>query len=135
MRVLPDMIKTDYKPSRRFHPSFYLTKRDLIVGFSTAALCFAFSLSAEEWKENTDGEMKPHEYRIVDAHGAVTRAACPYSCSDRGIPKESCKEWKSITHSLGGECYVQDLRVSKNDAMPESTASEVKKTTSQYKGK
>ncbi len=128
------MIKTDYKTPRRL-TNLYITKRDLIVGFSTAALCFAFTISAEEWRENTDGDMKPFEYRAVDAHGAVTRSACPYTCKDRSIPKESCKEWKSITHSEGGECYVQDLRISKNDAMPNTTASEVKKTTDNYKGK
>ena len=90
-------------------------------------------LQAEDWKEDTTGEGGNHTYRIIDPKGAVTRAACPYSCIDRNIPKESCKEWKSITNALGGSCYVQDLRISHDDAMPKDTRSEVQKSKNGYK--
>ena len=51
----------------------------------------------------------------------------------RGFPKEHCKEWKSITHSLDGECYVQDLRVSGNDVMPDDTRQENARSAAGYK--
>jgi hypothetical protein len=85
------------------------------------------------WVEDVDGDPKPFEYRLIDPKGAVTRGECPYTCADRQIPKEHCKEWKSITNSPGGECYVQDLRISNDDAMPKDTKLEAKKTTDNYK--
>ena len=89
--------------------------------------------SAQNWVEDLDGDPKPYEYRLIDPKGAVSRGECPFTCADRQIPKEHCKEWKSITNSPGGECYVQDLRISKDDAMPKDTKLEAKKTTENYK--
>ena len=129
------MVKPDYKTPRSQKFRLPITYRDLVVFFGTAAVCFAFSLSAENWKEDMDGEGGAHTFRYVDAHHSVTRAQCPYTCADRQIPKESCKEWHSITKAEGGDCYVQDLRIAKDDAMPKSTADEVKKTTGNYHGK
>jgi hypothetical protein len=38
------------------------------------------------------------------ARGLVTSAACPYSCRDAGLPKESCRERRR-----GSVCEVEDL--------------------------
>lgn len=96
--------------------------------------CISFGANAEttQWVENTDGDLKANEYRAVDTKGAVTRRPCPYTCAMREIPKESCKEWKSITHSVDGECYVQDLRISKDDAMPNDTRGESQRSAEGY---
>lgn len=59
------------------------------------------------WKEDKDGVEGEHEYRLVNPEGNLTRAKCPYTCADRGIAAEHCKEWKSKD---GTECYVQDTR-------------------------
>ena len=38
-----------------------------------------FAYSEQTWVENTDGDLKPNEYRVVDPKGAVTRSKCPYT--------------------------------------------------------
>lgn len=48
----------------------------------------------------------------VSVNGSITRGTCPHSCASRGIPKESCKEWKS--NMYGDKCYVQDTRLPSN---------------------
>jgi len=42
---------------------------------------------------------------IKNKRGFVTTAACPYSCSDAGVPKSHCKTWRR-----GSSCSVEDLR-------------------------
>lgn len=59
------------------------------------------------WHEDVDGEMGPKEFRIVNEDGNLTRAHCPYTCEDRGVDRQNCKEWKSEN---GQEYYVQDTR-------------------------
>lgn len=100
----------------------------LLTSFVT--LSYADSVN---WQEDTDGDVGPNEYRVIDPHGAVTRRPCPWSCEMRGIPKEHCKEWKSITNAVDGECYVQDLRISKADAMPIDTAKEAQAGMAGYR--
>lgn len=103
----------------------YLSFFMIFVSLNTA-------ISESRWTEDLNGEHQAYTYRVVDPKGAVRRAACPYTCEDSQIPKEHCKEWRSITHSLGGECYVQDLRISKDDVMPSSTKNEVRKSRNGY---
>lgn len=80
----------------------------------------------QQWVEDRDGEIAPNEYRVIDPAGGVTRRPCPYTCEMRGFPKKHCKEWKSVTKAQDGECYVQDLRVSTDDAMPTSASDDAK---------
>jgi hypothetical protein len=47
------------------------------------------------------------EVETVSANGSITRAKCPHSCSDRKIPKASCREWRSKMYP--DVCYVEDL--------------------------
>ena len=75
----------------------------------------ATSAYAETMVEDKDGDIQPNEYRVISVNGSTTRRPCPYTCEMRQIPKESCKEWKSLEDS---ECYVQDLRIGGSDAMP-----------------
>ncbi len=42
---------------------------------------------------------------IKNKRGFVTTSACPYSCSDAGVPKSHCK-----TFRRGKSCSVEDLR-------------------------
>lgn len=93
----------------------------LFLALLTSTVAYA---ETTQWVEDTDGELMPNEYRLVDTKGSVTRRPCPYTCEMRDIPKEFCKEWKSITNAVDGECYVQDLRISHDDAMPIDTKSE-----------
>jgi hypothetical protein len=78
------------------------------------------SALATDWSEDLDGTGGEKKFRYIDSKKSITRGPCPYTCTDREIPKEYCKEWKSISKSEGGECYVQDLRISKDDAMPKN---------------
>jgi len=66
-------------------------------------------------KEDTDGELVWGEFVTVNKSGSVTRAKCPYTCEDRGIPKESCKADRSA--SKPDLCYVQDLRMPTDDVL------------------
>ena len=66
-------------------------------------------------QEDKDGILKPGEYIVISPNGAVTRAFCPYTCSDRGLSKENCKTWSSISNP--NECYVWDTRLP-NDVVP-----------------
>lgn len=75
----------------------------------------------KQWTEDRDGEIGPNEFRVIDPNGAVTRRPCPYTCGMRGIPKSQCRQWPSAG-AAQGECYVHDLRVSRDDAMPRMPA-------------
>ena len=90
----------------------------LTLLFGSAATAYAESMVAD-----VDGDIQPNEYRVISANGSTTRRPCPYTCEMREIPKESCKEWKSLEDS---ECYVQDLRIGGSDAMPNSKSPETK---------
>lgn len=79
--------------------------------------------------EDTDGDLKSGEYIVISPNGSITRSICPYTCEMRGLPKDYCKTWKSITNE---ECYVQDTRIS-SGAMPGDTLNEVKKSNDGYK--
>lgn len=73
--------------------------------------------------EDTDGNIQANEYRVISANGSTSRRPCPYTCEMRQIPKEQCKEWKSLEDS---ECYVQDLRIGGSDAMPKRVEQQAK---------
>lgn len=60
-----------------------------------------------------DGHAKGVE--VMSLNGAVTRAACPYTCEMRGLPTEHCKTWPSPSDP--GQCYVWDTRLPQ-DAVP-----------------
>lgn len=60
------------------------------------------------WKENTDGMIRPDEYRKISENGALTRRPCPYTCEMRGIPNNHCRTWRSIVEP--DQCYVWDTR-------------------------
>jgi hypothetical protein len=57
-------------------------------------------------KEDLDGNLEEGEYQRVSLDNAVTRARCPYTCEDRGLPKKHCRTWKSVKDEM--LCYVED---------------------------
>lgn len=65
--------------------------------------------------KDADGVLGRGEYEEISQNGALTRALCPYTCADRGIPKEHCRTWPSkMDPTL---CYVWDTRLP-NEAVP-----------------
>lgn len=62
-----------------------------------------------QMKEDADGELIPGEYTVISPNGSITRALCPYTCDMRGLPKNSCKSWRSKSDST--QCYLQDTRI------------------------
>lgn len=60
------------------------------------------------FQENKDGNIKEGEYEVMNESGSLTRRPCPYTCENRGIPRESCHEWRSVAGDL---CYVHDTRL------------------------
>ena len=59
-------------------------------------------------REDNDGVLEPDEYTKISENGSVTRRPCPYTCEDHGIPRQSCKMWRS---GYADECYVEDTRM------------------------
>lgn len=88
---------------------------------------FSFKVAANqtEMVEDIDGDLKIGEYRIIDSRGSVTRSLCPYTCEMKGVPPKHCKEWGSAVNKE--ECYVQDLRISKENSLKEKNYQEVRK--------
>lgn len=60
-------------------------------------------------REDKDGDLQPGEYTVIDTKGGTTRAHCPYTCTDRGLPAEHCKAWQSASDK--SLCYLQDTRI------------------------
>lgn len=66
-------------------------------------------------REDKDGALQPGEYTVIDTKGGTTRAHCPYTCADRGLPAEHCKSWQSASDK--SLCYLQDTRIP-SEAIP-----------------
>jgi hypothetical protein len=89
-----------------------LTHISLITSlyFSVPSVLHAEELAPHpEMRENQDGVLKVGEYIVISPNGSITRALCPYTCEMRGLPREHCKAWKSV--SIKNECYLQDTRI------------------------
>jgi hypothetical protein len=74
---------------------------------STTAPLLQETLSAVETAGVEESGPNLSDVEVVSANGSITRKRCPHSCVDRGIPKKSCKEWRSMMYP--DVCYVEDL--------------------------
>jgi hypothetical protein len=46
------------------------------------------------------------EVETISTNGSITRASCPHTCEDRGLPVTQCKTWTSENDP--SKCYVMD---------------------------
>lgn len=103
-----------------------LLYRPLCIAFAVAAiLCLGTSTSLAQGRameEDRDGELLAYEYEVISPNGSITRSFCPYTCEDRDLPRERCREWQSKLDPQ--KCYVQDLALPSN-AIRFSTAPQV----------
>lgn len=74
---------------------------------STTAPLPQETISAVETASVEESGPNLNDVEVVSANGSITRKKCPHSCVDRGIPKKSCKEWRSMMYP--DVCYVEDL--------------------------
>ncbi|NMC63701.1 MAG: hypothetical protein GYA55_11115 [SAR324 cluster bacterium] len=93
---------------------FFSFSAALIINTIIAANALAIdqtpvsSQAVSLFQEDKDGIIKDGEYEVMNENGSLTRRPCPYTCENRGIPREKCHEWKSASGDL---CYVHDTRL------------------------
>lgn len=106
--------------------------RSKIYSTVFALLFIPTTLSAESptaMREDRDGIVEADEYTVISMNGGTTRRPCPYTCEMRGLPRNQCREWRSLD---GVNCYVLDT-TKPNNAMPENTQEERARYDSEYK--